>query len=199
MLRPLRFASSFCLVVAGLALAGCTAAPPRPTFTDITFADRPPIKLDIREVEIVQAYRSPHAAPNVEHLFHVPPAAAAALWATDRLMAAGPMHRARYIVREASVIETSLKQSGGLTGAFTTEQSERYDARLVVDLNIVSEADGSEGTLTVKVERSRTVPENLTFAEREQVWHEITGTMMRELDAQLDESIKKVFYTYLLL
>ncbi len=103
------------------------AAAPR-----IAFAQVAPIKLDVREIEVERAYQPPHAAPNVEHLFAVPPAAAATLWAVDRLVAVGPLGRARFIVREASVVEIPLEQSGGLTGAFTTEQSERYDARLVV-------------------------------------------------------------------
>lgn len=194
-----RLVSFLCLFVGGLALAACATEPPRNIFSEITFTDRPPIKLDVREIKIEQAYQSPHAAPNAEHLFPVPLAAAAALWAVDRLVAAGPMHRARYIVREASVIEVPLDQTGGLTGAFTTEQSERYDARLVVEVQIVSESDGSQATVTVEVERNRTVPENLTLGEREKVWHEMTGTMMRELDARLDEAIKRAFFRFLIL
>ena len=196
--RP-RLVSILCLLLGGLALAGCATAPPRPTFPPITFAQVAPIKLDVREIEVERAYQPPHAAPNVEHLFAVPPAAAATLWAVDRLTAAGPLRRARFIVREASVVEIPLKQSGGLTGAFTTEQSERYDARLVVEIEIVSEDGRSEGTLTAEVTHSRTVPENLTLGERERVWHEMTRAMMGELDVQLDTTIKEAFYAYLIL
>ena len=197
--RRLRLVSLLCLVAGGLALAGCTTGPPRPTFPPITFTQVAPIKLDVREIEVEQAYQPSHAAPNVEHLFAVPPAAAAALWAVDRLVAAGPLRRARFIVREASVVEIPLKQSGGLTGAFTTEQSERYDARLVVEIEIVSEDGRIEGTLTAEVTHSRTVPENLTLGERERVWHEMTRAMMDKLDVQLDTTIKEAFYAYLIL
>ncbi len=196
--RRMRLVSVLCLVVSGLALAACATPPPRNTYSVITFADRPPIKLDVREVEIEQAYQPPHAAPNVEHLFPVPPAAAAALWAVDRLSAAGPMHRARFIVREASVLETSLGTSGGLASMFTTEQSERYDARLVVEIQIASEADGGESTITVEILRSRTVPENLTLGEREKIWHGMTEKLMRDLDARLDKTIRQAFSAYLI-
>lgn len=197
--RRLRFIFLLCLAAGGLALAGCDTAPPSPAFASITFSQAPRIKLDVREIEVVQAYQPSHAAPNVEHLFAVPPAGAAALWAMDRLAAAGPQRRARFIVREASVVETSLKQSGGLTGAFTTEQSERYDARLVVEIEIISDDGRIEGTLTAEVTHSRTVPENLTLGEREQVWHEMTRAMMDKLDAQLDTTIKKSFFAFLVL
>ena len=128
-----------------------------------------------------------------------PPAAAATRGAVDRLGAAGPLGRARFIVREASVVEIPLKQSGGLIGAFTTEQSERYDARLVVEIEIVSEDGRVGGTITVEVTHSRTVPENLTLGERERVWHEMTRAMMDELDVQLDTTIKEAFYAFLIL
>lgn len=196
--RP-RLVSILCLLLGGLALAGCAAPPPGPSFAPIGFMDRGPLKLDVRTVEIEQAYQPPHAAPNVEHLFAVPPAVGAKLWATDRLTAAGPMGRARFVVLEASVLETPLKQSGGLTGAFTIEQSERYDAHLVVEIEIFSEAGRSAGTVTAEVTHSRTVPENLTLGEREQVWHEMTRAMLDELDAQLDKAIKEAFYAYLIL
>lgn len=197
--RRLRLVSLLCLAAGGLALAGCATAPPRPVFPPITFAQVAPIKLDVREIEIERTYQPPHAAPNVEHLFAVPPAVGAKLWATDRLTAAGPMGRARFVVLEASVLETPLKQSGGLTGAFTIEQSERYDARLVVEIEIFSEAGRSAGTVTAEVTHSRTVPENLTLGEREQVWHEMTRAMLDELDAQLDKTIKEAFFAYLIL
>ena len=197
--RRLRLVSLLCLAAGGLALAGCATPPPRTTFPPITFAQVAPIKLDVREIEIERAYQPPHAAPNVEHLFAVPPAAAATLWAVDRLTAAGPLGRARFIVREASVVEIPLTQSGGLTGAFTIEQSERYDARLVVEIEIVAEDGRIEGTLTVEVTHSRTVPENLTLGERERVWHEMTRAMMDELDVQLDTTIKEAFFAYLIL
>ncbi len=197
--RPPRLVVRVCLILGSLAVAGCTAPPPRPDHPEIGFQDRPPIRLDVREVAVEQSYRPPYAAPNVEHLFPVPPAAAAARWANERLVAAGPTRRARYNVRQASVLETPLERSGGLKGAFTTEQSERYDARLVVELEIISEDGRSEGSLTAEVERSRSVPENLTVNERETVWHEMTRTMLDELDRRLEETIKRVFFKYLIL
>ena len=43
------------------------------------------------------------------------------------------------------------------------------------------------------------MPEDLTLAEREQVWHEMTRKMLDELDAQLDKTIKEAFFAYLIL
>ncbi len=186
------------LAAGALVLAGCTDVSPRPQFAEIAFTDRPPFKLDVREIEIERAYQPPRAAPNVEHLFHVPPAAAAERWARDRLAAAGPRNRARYVIREASVVELPLEHSAGMSGALTTGQAERYDARLVVELRIFFEGDGSQTTLTAEVTYSRAVPKNLTLREREVAWHEMTQTMLCELDGLLDVNIRKAF-PYLIL
>jgi hypothetical protein len=165
----------------------------------ISYSERAQIRLDVREVEIRRAYQPPNAAPNVDHLFPVPPAAGAQLWAADRLKAAGPLGRARFIVREAPVIEIPLKRSGGLTGTFTIEQSERYEARLVAELQILSETDGVAASVTVEVTHHRTVPENVTLNERVQVWHEMTRALLDEMDRQLDTTIKEALYAYLVL
>ena len=187
------------LILVGFSLAACATPPPARNLDRISYSERPPIRLDVREVEIQRSYQPPNAAPNVDHLFPVPPAAGAQLWAADRLKAAGPLRRARFIVREAPVIEISLARAGGLTGTFTIEQSERYEARLVAELQILAEDDRIEASVTVEVSHHRTVPENLTLNERVQVWHEMTRKLLDEMDRQLDATIKEALYAYLVL
>ncbi len=188
-----------CLFLSGLALSACTTPPPARKLDKISYSEISPVRLDVREIEIRRAYRPPNAAPNVDHLFPVPPAAGAQLWAADRLKAAGPLRRARFIVLEAPVIEVPLARSGGLTGTFTIEQSERYEARLVVELQILSEEDRIEASVTVEITHHRTVPENVTLNERVQVWHEMTRALLDEMDRKLDAVIKEALYAYLLL
>ena len=188
-----------CLAVSGLALSACTTPPPVRKVDRISYSEKPPIRLDVREIEIQRAYQPPNAAPNVDHLFPVPPGVGAQLWAADRLKAAGPLRRARFIVREAPVIEIPLERSSGLTGTFTIEQSERYEARLVAELQILSEHGAVEAWVTAEVSHFRTVPENVTLNERAQVWHEMTQTLLDEMDRQLDAAIKEGLYAYLLL
>jgi hypothetical protein len=194
--RPL---ARLILVLVGFSLAACATPPPARNLDRISYSERPPIRLDVREVEIQRSYQPPNAAPNVDHLFPVPPAAGAQLWAADRLKAAGPSRRARFIVREAPVIEIPLARSGGLTGTFTIEQSERYEAHLVAELQILAEDDRVEASVTVEVTHHRTVPENLTLNERLQVWHEMTRSLLDEMDRQLDATIKEALYAYLVL
>ena len=194
-MRPL----VFILILAGFSLSACATPPPARNLDRISYSERPPIRLDVREIEIQRSYQPPNAAPNVDHLFPVPPAAGAQLWAADRLQVAGPSRRARFIVREAPVIEIPLARAGGLTGTFTVDQSERYEARLVAELQILAEDDRVEASVTVEVTHHRTVPEDLTLNERVQVWHEMTRTLLDEMDRQIDATIKEALYAYLVL
>ncbi len=52
-----------------VAVAGCTSAPTVPTYPEIRFSGKPPMLLDVARVDIVEAYRPPLRAPNVDHLF----------------------------------------------------------------------------------------------------------------------------------
>ncbi len=187
------------LILSGLGLSACATPPPVRNLERISYSERPPIRLDVREIEIQRVYQPPNAAPNVDHLFPVPPAVGAQLWAADRLKEAGPLGRARFIVREAPVIEVPLARAGGLTGTFTIDQSERYEARLVAELQILAEDGRVEASVTVEVTHQRTVPENLTLNERVQVWHEMTQALLDEMDRQLDATIKEALYAYLVL
>ena len=179
-------------------LAACTTTPEPTEFPQVGI-DATPIRLEVGAVAIERAYQPPNAAPNVDHRFPLRPLDAAVQWAETRLVAAGGTRRARYIVRDASVVETSLEPEGGLKGLFTTEQSEQYDARVVVEIEIVDGAGQVLGTASAKGTRTRTVPEDITLSEREEVWFEMTEELMHELDTQLEHTIKTVFADYVAL
>lgn len=187
------------VLLGGLTLAACATPPPQSRFPEITFKHLPPIQLDVREVIVTDEYKAPGIPPNVEHLFPVRPATAAMAWGRDRLVAAGTGRTLRYIVRDATATETALKTKKGITGVFTDDQSERYELRIAVELQIVGDDGRTEATVNAQAERSITVPEDSKLSEREQVWFKLTEDTMKELDAQLEKTIKSVFFQYVLL
>ncbi|MFQ5939211.1 MAG: hypothetical protein ACE5KL_03960 [Alphaproteobacteria bacterium] len=180
------------------ALAACETPPPRPAFPELTWAHLAPFSLDVAEIAVTSDYAPPLAAPHVEHLFPTPPLGAAERWAGDRLRAAGGEGRASVTITDARVIETRLEGSGGLTGMFTTEQAERYDAAVEVVIEIRSDRGYLDGRVRARAERSLTVPEDLTLNEREQVWFELTEALMADLNAELEANIQEHFQRFLL-
>lgn len=179
-------------------LAACSFDDPQNRFADITYAHKPEIGLDVGEVRIEQDYLVPGKAPNVEHRFPVKPNDAAVRWAQDRLEAEGDRLVFRYIVREASAVETALATESGVTGLLTTDQSERYEAHIVIDMEVL---DGRqvEGTARAEARRSVTVPEDISLREREAIWYKLTEDVMNDLDSQLEETIRSAFFPYIVL
>ncbi|MFQ5972142.1 MAG: hypothetical protein ACE5Q3_07390 [Alphaproteobacteria bacterium] len=174
-------------------LAGCAEVGPAPKFPELTYDHLAPIPLDVAELRIVTAYQPPLDVPNVEHRAPTAPATAARRWAEDRLIATGARgRRAVFTIVNAAIVESELERSSGLRGLLTTDQSERYDAALEVQLEVFSATGKREGLATASARRSRTVAENITLNERERVWFELTEKLMRDLNVELERSIREL-------
>jgi hypothetical protein len=187
---------AFLLLPALAALVACDTPPMRQSFATLTFQDRPAIRLDVAQVEIVQAYKAPGVAPHVDHLFPQKPVDVAAAWGRDVLQAAGERGMATYTVLDASATETALPRSTGMTQMFKTEQSDRYDLHIEVKLEIGNPLLATTGFVTAAANRSQTVAEDMTMNQREAVWFQMTESAMRELDQKLEAAIRdklKVF------
>tara|TARA_B110000438_G_C15676686_1_gene590514 strand:+ start:51 stop:638 length:588 start_codon:yes stop_codon:yes gene_type:complete len=178
------------LIAFAFLLAGCTTELQKPGFSQISFAHMQPISLNVARVEVENKYISPAKHPNVEYKFPASPAAVASNWARDRLRAVGPSGVARVIVRRASVVEVPLKRTTGVRGAFTRDQSERYDA--IIDMMVELRDANGEVRVTAEstAKHSRSVSENISLIDREKVWFEMTETMMGDLNIALEEQIR---------
>lgn len=189
-LRRRRFAASAALAGV-LLLAGCAAPPQRPNFPTPRFDDRAAIPLDVAELRVEQSYELPMEPPNVEHLMPVSPGAAARQWARDRLRSAGDTGTATFAIVDASVREVPLETKGGVSGWFTTEPSERYEARLEVRLTV--DRPDASGKLRVKAERATSVQEGASLNERELVWYEMVNKLLDDFDSQIEASLNQSF------
>ena len=80
---------------------------------------------------------------------------------------------------------------------FTIDQSERYDAAIEVRLSVRRPAGQPSAAITVRAERSQTVPEDITLNEREKLWFDLTEALMTDLDARLEAEIRRNLAAYL--
>src|SRR5437667_10992455 len=104
-LSPSLFSTLFLLV--GLALTACSSTPPTP-IAPIAYTNATPIRLNAGSIEVVDQFKPPLAAPNVDHLFVQTPAAAVRAWAQGRLRAAGQSGAIRVTIVDASVKAVAL-------------------------------------------------------------------------------------------
>ncbi len=176
---------------------GCeTNLPPR-KYPDLRYTHLPPIRLDAVRVDVVQKYAPATGKSHVEQEFPVPPATVAANWARDRLQAAGVGNIVRATIVDAGVVEVPLPRTTGVKGALTTDQSERYDGTLEIMIEIVGPTGRQLAMVSSKATRSRTVPENITLADRETVWFRMTEAMMNDLNLSLERQIREHFTGWL--
>jgi hypothetical protein len=56
-----------------------------------------------------------------------------------------------------------------------------------------------QGNAKAEARRSLTVPEDSTLNEREEVWYRLTEQTMRDLDVQLEQTIREAFFPYIVL
>lgn len=174
-----------------LALAACQVTPEGPRYPELRFTDVPPIRLDVASVDYVEEYVPPQKDPNVDHVFPVTLSSSVRNWTNDRIVAAGSAGVVRVVLVDASVIEVMLEKSTGLTGTFTTDQAERYEASVKVRLEIYDGAGKQVGKANIDARRSVTAAEGISLKERDDVWYGLTKTLMADIDRELELTIHR--------
>lgn len=176
------------IAIIALVAAACTSTPP-PTieFPLPDFRSIGPIALEIAELDVSSDYAAPLTQPNVDHEFPVTLSSAATSWANGRLSAVGVTGRADFIIEDASVTETALDTTGGVTGLLKDELAYRYDGRLAVRLIVTRGHD--TGEVEVVVTRSQTMLENVTVNERTAIWYQMMDQMMVDLNTEMETNI----------
>ena len=168
-----------------LLVAACAAPPQGPVFEPVAFRDRAPYLLDVARVHIVETPTHVRGGDISERL-ETPPVEAARAWARDRLQASGQTDRVlRYTIRRATIVETQLPRTGGVTGVFRVDQGQRFDVVLDVQVDVVDGTGRTLSSIEGRAERFATAPENLTYTERRLLWHRLVRDAANDLDREL--------------
>jgi len=176
--------------LAGLVLlAACTTPDPAPRYAEITFASQPKIALSVSEIAAEATYREPQTDPNVEHRAPVSFRGEAMEWAAERLLASGGVFTATLVVEEASIVLEDLATDEGLSGAFKTEQAERYTASIRARLVIRDRSGAQRGLASAFAQRSSTLPEDRTLLDQERLLYTLIADTLSDLDTQMEQAI----------
>ncbi len=167
-----------------LSLSACTSAPPMTlSQPELTFAQMQEIPLAVAKIEIYDEYKAPLGGVNVEHEFATPPAVATRSLIGDKLKAAGDRRVLRVFIDDASVKAEKLAVRGDFAGLFTREPSERFIGRVALRFELVNEdaPDIVIGRANVSSDRTSTLYENASLADRDGVYMALTEALMRDL------------------
>lgn len=186
------------VVIGALALGACATKPRAPRYPELTYGHHGVIGLDVASVEFRSTFVPPRKPPHVEHLSPANPVVAMERWTNDRLRAVGREGTARVVLSNASLIETPLRVTGGVRGWFTTEQAARYDAAIEIAVQIIDAGGVQRAYTLARADRSRTVSENTTLAEREKVLFDLVEATTTEINGELDKSIRQFLQRYII-
>ncbi|MGO1119853.1 hypothetical protein ACTL6U_14160 [Rhodovibrionaceae bacterium A322] len=188
------------LLLAGLALplvlAGCKTSAPPSGFPTLGFAHLTPLKLRVSSVTVERHDSGGDLPGRVDLQFPQPLGDLAALWGRERLKAVGGTSRLIYRVTEASVLETKLKRTQGVSGYFTTDQTERYDASVKAEVRVIDELGQQVAQTQVSVQRSSTVPEDASLRRREEIWVSLSEDIMTDFNREMEGAIGKYLFPY---
>lgn len=184
--RPILLLGS--ILILALPLGACETPVEGRNFSQIGFSHQKPIRLDVARLEIKKARPRALSKGNIDHELPVSLHATAERWARERLKPVGNRSVVVVSIEEASFTEARLKRTGGIKGAFTTDQSERYDAKLRMSVKI-SDLRG-EGVARATGTRKQTVREDITLAGREKVWFKMVEGLIRDVDRELEKQIR---------
>jgi hypothetical protein len=178
-------------VVIGL-LSGCasyeTFEPP-----PLDFSHHPTLDLAVERIPIDSVYRAAAQPPYVDHLMPVTPEAATRAMLMQRLRAVGGPDRLQVLILDASVEEETLKPETGLRGYLLAEPIARLHGRIKVQVDQLDPAGVVVRSASTAVARTRAIPEDTGYAERERIGYELVRDLVNDLDVGLSANIANSF------
>lgn len=186
---------AFMGVVALVTLAGCSEGPPDSRLPELTFANMQPLAVEAARVEVINNYKPPMKEPNVEHTFPLPPALAAEKLVQNQIIAAGTQHVLRALIEDASVVREKLPVETGFTDMFVREPAEKLKARVLLRFELVNEnaPDIVLGHANVVATREKTLIEDISPADRDAAYFELTKALTQDLREGFNASVKNTF------
>lgn len=145
-----------------------------------------PIVLNASQIRIENQNPVRLEAPHIETRLEIPPDAALKNWVEKRFqpLGTGRMSTAAFVIQEASLTETPEDISG-----FFFINRVKY--LLTMRVQLVFEQTGREVyRQTVGGWESRTIGRRSSLAEKEEVWREMTETLIAKLDRKLLDQLR---------
>ena len=107
--------------------------------------------------------------------------------------AVGGQGRLEAVIVDAAVEERALETTGGLRGYLTTEPAARLEARLKVRVDHLDAAGNVRGSVSTAATRTRALPEDVSYAERQRIGYELVRDLVDDLDAGLVANLREAF------
>ena len=176
-------------------IMGCEKTNLDNSLPELTFTHQPVIQLDVEKIEIINEYKMPFKAPNIEHLVPISPGASAERWASDVLRPVGRTGTAQFVITRGTVTRENLKIKKGIEGIFSLDQSKKFKGTVEVRLDIFK--DQGKAVARASASRSQTLREDASPNTQARLWYNIVESLMQSFDREMREQVNSHFQKYL--
>ena len=170
-------------VVCGVVAACATMTlPPRPV-PSLNYQKYPPVPLNVAQIQVIDNYTASSQPPFIEAQMAAPLPQVVHNWAANRFQARGQDGTLVISIDKASVESDNLKRTTGFRGLVTVDQSQKLAGQIEVKFSVSNSSFGSSGMANVGVKGIRTVAENASLQQQDEILADLTESLMLELDS----------------
>jgi len=192
-----RFALRYAVLVAALSLSASLAAcannhPPAENLPPLSFADKPPIVLDVARIEIVSKYQAPSTPPHIELGLPVTPENAFRKWVQDRLQPRGATGTMRVVINNAAATETTLPQDNA--SMFNNQPQTKVDMTLDVSLEMLDDRQFVTADVSGHASRSETLFTDLKLSQRDRILYDMAAKVTNAVGDELAPRVLTTFH-----
>lgn len=173
-----------------LMLAACNNAPTPAKFAAPLYDKYGTTRLNVNEIQVVNDYVPPYAAPNVEHELYLPPYNAIRDWGLKRFQAVGNSGVAKIHIMDASVKKRDITTKQGAEGWFYNQVNAEYQMSVLVRIEITSPSFENLPYAEVKASRKLEVTEGMTLNQRDAALNKMVLDMLDDVDRLMTDSIR---------
>jgi len=172
-------------------LSGCasdTSAGARTA--ELTFANLAPLPLSIAYVDVYNKFDPGTVPGDISTQFRTPPGVALQRYAKQRYRAAGNSGAFNFNVLQASVTARSVKPEDRITRALELNQQMEYTLTMKVGVEAIDRGAVPDTRGSFTVARVKTLPANISIAERERMLQDTVVNMIMELDRTVQLALR---------
>ena len=187
-----------CFIVL-LGLQACGSPQPYKSPQGLSYLTAAQLRLRVGRLEIANQYTPAKRDPFVDHLFPMPPTLMVKQWIKERFVPAGGSGHALVTIEDASVVEKRLSPTSGFGSLFSPEPAERYEARVVVKIEIMDERGYPQSYVRTTAQASKTVTNQATLRQRQDAWTALMEELMNRLNEEMEKNIKEYLSVFVML
>lgn len=188
-----RFLFAAAILATPLALPACTmttdaAKKPLPSLTQ-QFAT--PFYVNAANVVVESRYDPLANSRDVSSTFPTPPDMALRRYAETRLRPAGGEGILKFLIEDASVYREGMPSPNKAARWLDLDDKDRYTAMIRASLireGVAATAPGAMG-LQIKLERTLTIPESTSLAERDRLFQGFVADLLGDMDGAVTDAL----------